>query len=128
MGHSAFSHSHIPINLPHTHIAGRDVKNPSSDLLSLLQLALLNVLFLHLVSSGLVDHHAHISLGSCKRVHSRTDRSGQSTASFLQGPGENHNKQTSGPSNEPMQKPAAHTIAHKHTQPHKGNHSPECQS
>lgn len=41
--------------------------------------------FFHLVSSGLVGQHAHVSFGSCKRVHSRTDRSGQSRASSLRG-------------------------------------------
>ena len=41
------------------------------------------VLILHLISSGLVDQHAHSSLGSCKRVCSRTDRSGWSRALLL---------------------------------------------
>lgn len=41
--------------------------------------------FFNLVSSGLVGQHAHVSFGSCKRVHSRTDRSGQSRASSLRG-------------------------------------------
>jgi len=70
----------------HTQSSSKIKTSPSDSPSILRQLfVLFFFFFLHLVSSGLVDQHAHISPGSCKRVHSGTDRSGQIRASSLQG-------------------------------------------
>lgn len=73
---------HVSFDLSHTQKAAKLRHHPQID--SLLYNSAFDLL-LHLVSSGLVDQHARVGLGSCKRVHSMTDRPGQSRASSLKG-------------------------------------------
>lgn len=98
---SRLSGTHCFLSLPflhfcilsHTHLdtqsSSRIKISPSDSVSTLQQLLVLFsfffFLYLQLVSSGLVDQHAHISPGSCKRVHSGTDRSEQIRALSLQG-------------------------------------------